>query len=75
MDSIEDALRRKGKFVRRYRKENKEELVEVFNFPPSTIVLDKNEYEIKIISEYMVSRLYVQSRLEEITGIKLEEIK
>ena len=39
MEKIKDVLQKKERFVGRFRKENKEELVEIYNFPPSTIVL------------------------------------
>jgi len=72
MEKIRDALYEEERFVRRYRKEDKEELVEVFNVPPSTIELDKNE--LKIITKYRVSGLHVQSQLEELLK-KLKGIK
>lgn len=81
MEKIKDALNEEGAFVRRFRKENIEELVDVYNFPPSTILLygDQNphkRYILEIKSKYLVSKLHVQSQLEEMTGIKkLKEIK
>ena len=72
MEKIRDALYEEETFVRRYRKEDKEELVEVFNVPPSTIEFDKNE--LKIITKYRVSGLHVQSQLEELLK-KLKGIK
>ena len=72
MEKIRDALYEEETFVRSYRKEDKEELVKVFNVPPSTIELDKNE--LKIITKYRVSGLHVQSQLEELLK-KLKGIK
>lgn len=73
MEKIKNVLHEEWAFVGRFRKENKEELVEIYNFLPSTIILYKDQIE--IISKLTVSDLYSKSKLEEKAEIELEEIK
>ena len=73
MEKIKDALHEEDAFVGRFRKENKEELVEIYNFPPSAIILYENKIE--IVSKLAVSGLYSKSQLEKKVGIELKEIK
>ena len=73
MEKIKDTLHEEGIFVGRFRKENREGFVEVYTFPPSTIVLDENK--IGIASKLTVSVLYSKSQLEKKADIKLKDIK
>lgn len=71
-EKIKDALHKEGVFVGKFRKGNKEELVDIYNFFPSTIVLYKDKIE--IASKLTVSRLHSKLRLEKKVGIELKEI-
>ncbi len=70
---IKDALYEEDAFVGRFRKENEEELVEIYIFLPSAILLYGDKIEIK--SKLKVSELNSESQLEKMAGIELEEIK